>query len=44
MAFGLCPLLTLAAIEALDAHGSDELKTDLSAPSWSPANGPAPCS
>ena len=26
MAFGLCPLLTLSAIEALDAHGSDELK------------------
>src|SRR5580692_2350503 len=26
MAFGLCPLLTLSAIEALDAHGSAELK------------------
>src|ERR1700743_970380 len=26
MAFGLCPLLTLSAIEALDAHGSDALK------------------
>jgi acyl-CoA dehydrogenase len=26
MAFGLCPLLTLSAIEALDAHGTDELK------------------
>ena len=26
MAFGLCPLLTLGAIEALHAHGSDELK------------------
>ncbi|MGX9431031.1 MULTISPECIES: acyl-CoA dehydrogenase [Bradyrhizobium] len=26
-AFGLCPLLTLSAIEALDAHGSEELKT-----------------
>jgi alkylation response protein AidB-like acyl-CoA dehydrogenase len=26
LAFGLCPLLTLGAIEALDAHGSDELK------------------
>jgi acyl-CoA dehydrogenase len=25
-AFGLCPLLTLSAIEALDAHGSVELK------------------
>lgn len=25
-AFGLCPLLTLSAIEALDAHGSDDLK------------------
>src|SRR3954470_12670863 len=25
-AFGLCPLLTLSAIEALDAHGSDGLK------------------
>ncbi len=26
LAFGLCPLLTLSAIEALDAHGSPELK------------------
>jgi alkylation response protein AidB-like acyl-CoA dehydrogenase len=26
MAFGLCPLLTASAIEALDAHGSDALK------------------
>ena len=26
VAFGLCPLLTLSAIEALDAHGSAELK------------------
>jgi len=26
LAFGLCPLLTLSAIEALDAHGSEELK------------------
>ncbi len=26
MAFGLCPLLTFGAIEALLAHGSDELK------------------
>jgi acyl-CoA dehydrogenase len=26
IAFGLCPLLTLSAIEALDAHGSDDLK------------------
>jgi alkylation response protein AidB-like acyl-CoA dehydrogenase len=26
MAFGLCPLLTASAIEALDAHGSEELK------------------
>src|ERR1700749_5179901 len=26
VSFGLCPLLTLSAIEALDAHGSDELK------------------
>ncbi|MBV9982254.1 acyl-CoA dehydrogenase [Bradyrhizobium sp.] len=26
VAFGLCPLLTLSAIEALDAHGSIELK------------------
>src|SRR5438874_2184281 len=26
LAFGLCPLLTLSAIEALDAHGTDELK------------------
>jgi acyl-CoA dehydrogenase len=26
MAFGLCPLLTMGAVEALEAHGSDELK------------------
>ncbi len=26
LAFGLCPLLTLSAIDALHAHGSDELK------------------
>src|SRR5262249_27150289 len=26
MAFGLCPLLTASAIEALEAHGSEELK------------------
>src|SRR6476619_4939429 len=26
IAFGLCPLLTLSAIEALDAHGSEEMK------------------
>jgi butyryl-CoA dehydrogenase len=26
MAFALCPLLTIGAIEALSAHGSDELK------------------
>lgn len=26
LAFGLCPLLTLSAIDALDAHGSEELK------------------
>ncbi|MEO0328900.1 MAG: acyl-CoA dehydrogenase [Pseudomonadota bacterium] len=26
MAFGLCPLLTIGAIEALDKHGSQELK------------------
>ena len=26
MSFGLCPMLTLSAIEALDAHGSEELK------------------
>ncbi|MFT4115926.1 acyl-CoA dehydrogenase [Bradyrhizobium sp.] len=26
VAFGLCPLLTASAIEALDAHGSDALK------------------
>jgi acyl-CoA dehydrogenase len=28
LAFGLCPLLTASAIEALEAHGSDELKTN----------------
>ncbi len=27
MAFGLCPLLTAGAIKALEAHGSDELKS-----------------
>src|ERR1700748_3625550 len=27
IAFGLCPLLTLSAIEALDAHGSSELQS-----------------
>ena len=27
MAFGLCPMLTLAAIEALSAHGTDRQKT-----------------
>src|SRR6201989_2169609 len=26
LAFSLCPLLTLSAIEALDAHGTDELR------------------
>ncbi|MBZ5798227.1 acyl-CoA dehydrogenase, partial [Burkholderia contaminans] len=26
LAFRLCPLLTLSAIDALDAHGSKELK------------------
>lgn len=26
MAFGLCPLLTASAIEALDAHGTEDLK------------------
>src|SRR4029077_4504732 len=26
IAFGLCPLLTASAIEALEAHGSEELK------------------
>jgi acyl-CoA dehydrogenase len=27
LAFGLCPLLTMGGIEALDAHGSEDLKT-----------------
>ena len=27
MAFGLCPMLTMGAIEALEKHGSDHLKT-----------------
>ncbi|MGQ3112106.1 MAG: acyl-CoA dehydrogenase [Brevundimonas sp.] len=27
MAFGLCPMLSLAAIEALEAHGTEEQKT-----------------
>ena len=44
VAFGLCPLLTLSAIEALDAHGSDELKKIYLEKLVSPANGPAPCS
>ena len=30
MAFGLCPLLTASAIEALDAHGSERTEKDLS--------------
>ena len=30
IAFGLCPLLTLSAIEALDAHGSEKLEKNLS--------------
>ena len=43
MAFGLGPLLTLAAIEALDAHGSDELKQIYLRQARVAANGPAPC-
>ena len=43
MAFGLGPLLTMAAIDALVAHGSDELKGPI-CPSSSPANGWARCS
>ncbi|MCU0830854.1 MAG: acyl-CoA dehydrogenase [Rhizobiaceae bacterium] len=27
MSFGLCPMLTMGAIEALDKHGSDDLKS-----------------
>ena len=38
MAFGLCPLLTIGAIEALDKHGTQELKdtflTKLIAGEW----------
>ena len=44
MAFGIGPVLTMAAIDALAAHGTDELKRALSAPSSCPASGWAPCS
>jgi 3-(methylthio)propanoyl-CoA dehydrogenase len=42
MSFGLCPMLTQGAIEAILFHGSDEQKR-LYLPSSSRANGPAPC-
>ena len=44
MAFGLGPVLTMAGIDALVTHGSDELKRTPICPSSSPANGWAPCS
>ena len=43
IAFGLCPLLTLSAIEALDAHGSERAEARSISRNWCPANGPAPC-
>ena len=44
MAFGIGPVLTMAAIDALNAYGSDDLKAALSRKSSSAANGWAPCS
>ena len=44
MAFGIGPVLTMAAIEALAAHGTDDAEADLSAEARSPANGWARCS
>ena len=44
MAFGIGPVLTMAAIDALAAYGSDELKAALSRQARSAANGWAPCS
>jgi alkylation response protein AidB-like acyl-CoA dehydrogenase len=41
MAFSLCPLLTLGAIEALELCGSDAQK-EMYLPNMVPANGPAP--
>ncbi len=43
MAFGIGPVLTMAAIDALTAHGSDALNAPI-CPSSCPANGWAPCS
>ena len=44
MAFGVGPLLTMAAIDALHAHGTDDAQADLSGKARRPANGRAPCS
>jgi alkylation response protein AidB-like acyl-CoA dehydrogenase len=41
MAFGLCPMLSLGAIEALAHHGSDRQKPS-TCPGWCRASGPAP--
>ena len=41
LAFGLCPLLTFGAIDAIEAQGSEELKRS-TCRRWCRANGPAP--
>jgi alkylation response protein AidB-like acyl-CoA dehydrogenase len=42
LAFALCPMLTMGAIEALEAHGSRRAEARLSAQGSSAANGPRP--
>ena len=44
MAFGIGPVLTMGAVEALDRHGTRRAEGELSARSSSPANGWARCS
>ncbi len=44
MAFGIGPVLTMGAAEALANYGIEELKQTVSAPSSCPANGWARCS
>ena len=41
LAFSLCQMLTLGAVEAIAHHGSEALKQRFLEP-WSPAAGPAP--
>jgi alkylation response protein AidB-like acyl-CoA dehydrogenase len=41
LAFSLCQMLTLGAVEAIAHHGSEALKQRFWSP-WSPAAGPAP--